>query len=58
MNKDQVKGALKEAAGEAQEHLGRLVGSKRPKAMRVKWKARPRKTTAMPKKRLRMLPMK
>ena len=32
MNKDQVKGALKEAAGEAQEHLGRLVGSKSQEA--------------------------
>ena len=32
MNKDQVKGALKEAAGEAQEHLGRLVGSKEQEA--------------------------
>lgn len=32
MNKDQVKGALKEAAGEAQEHLGRLVGSKEHEA--------------------------
>lgn len=27
MNKDQVKGKLKEAAGEAQEHTGRVVGS-------------------------------
>lgn len=32
MNKDQVKGALKEAAGEALEHLGRLVGSKEQEA--------------------------
>ena len=27
MNKEQVKGKLKEAAGETQEHLGRVVGS-------------------------------
>lgn len=27
MNKDQVKGAVKEVAGDAQEKLGRLVGS-------------------------------
>ena len=32
MNKDQVKGALKEAAREAQELLGRLVGSKEQEA--------------------------
>lgn len=32
MNKDQVKGAIKEAAGETQEHLGRLVGSKTQEA--------------------------
>lgn len=32
MNKDQIKGAIKEAAGEAQEHLGRLVGSKEQEA--------------------------
>lgn len=28
MNKDQIKGALKEVAGETQEHVGRLVGNK------------------------------
>ena len=28
MNTDQVKGKLKEAAGEAQEHLGRATGDK------------------------------
>lgn len=27
MNTDQIKGAIKEVAGNAQEHLGRLVGS-------------------------------
>ncbi len=27
MNKDQVKGKLKEVAGEAQEQLGRVTGS-------------------------------
>jgi uncharacterized protein YjbJ (UPF0337 family) len=32
MNKDQVKGRVKEAAGETQEHLGRLVGSKEQEA--------------------------
>jgi len=32
MNKDQVKGRIKEAAGETQEHLGRLVGSKEQEA--------------------------
>ncbi|MDO9402596.1 MAG: CsbD family protein [Polaromonas sp.] len=32
MNKDQVKGRIKEAAGEVQEHTGRLVGSKEQEA--------------------------
>lgn len=32
MNKDQVKGAIKEAAGEVQEHVGRLVGNKEQEA--------------------------
>ena len=32
MNKDQVKGRIKEAAGETQEHLGRMVGSKEQEA--------------------------
>ena len=32
MNKDQVQGKLKELAGEAQEHLGRIVGSKKLEA--------------------------
>lgn len=27
MNKDQVKGKIKEAAGEVQEHVGKAVGS-------------------------------
>ncbi|MBG9387015.1 CsbD family protein [Caenimonas aquaedulcis] len=27
MNKDQVKGRLKEAAGEVQEHVGRVTGN-------------------------------
>jgi uncharacterized protein YjbJ (UPF0337 family) len=32
MNKDQVKGNLKEAAGEVQERAGRLVGNKEQEA--------------------------
>ena len=32
MNKDQVAGKIKEAAGEAQEHLGRAIGSKSQEA--------------------------
>jgi len=32
MNKQQVKGKLKEAAGETQEHLGRLTGSEEQEA--------------------------
>ena len=37
MNKDQVQGKLKELAGDAQEQLGRLVGSK---TMEAKGQAR------------------
>jgi uncharacterized protein YjbJ (UPF0337 family) len=29
MNKQQVKGSIKEAAGEVQEQAGKLIGSKR-----------------------------
>lgn len=29
MNKDQIKGAVKEAAGKVQEKTGKLVGSKK-----------------------------
>ena len=32
MNKEQVTGRIKEAAGEAQEHLGRAVGNKSQEA--------------------------
>jgi uncharacterized protein YjbJ (UPF0337 family) len=32
MNKDQVKGSIKEAAGEAQEQFGKVVGSKSQEA--------------------------
>ena len=32
MNSDQIKGKIKEVAGEAQEHLGRMVGSKEQEA--------------------------
>lgn len=32
MNKDQVKGALKDAAGKVQEKAGELVGSKEQEA--------------------------
>ncbi|WP_298924044.1 CsbD family protein [uncultured Ramlibacter sp.] len=32
MNKDQVKGRAKEAAGEVQEQFGKLVGSKKQEA--------------------------
>ena len=32
MNKDQVKGAIKEAAGKVQEKTGELVGSKSQQA--------------------------
>lgn len=32
MNKEQVTGRIKEAAGEAQEHLGRVVGNKSQEA--------------------------
>ena len=32
MNKDQVKGAIKEVAGKVQEKTGDLVGSKRQQA--------------------------
>ena len=32
MNKDQVKGRVKEAAGEVQEQFGKLVGSKEQEA--------------------------
>lgn len=32
MNKDTIKGKIKEAAGDVQEHLGRLVGSRKQEA--------------------------
>ncbi|HWV14986.1 MAG TPA: CsbD family protein [Cellvibrio sp.] len=32
MNKDQVKGTVKEAAGKAQQKLGEVVGSKKQQA--------------------------
>lgn len=32
MNKDQVKGRLKEAAGEVQEHVGKLTGNETQEA--------------------------
>ena len=32
MNKDQVKGKLKETAGEVQEHVGKATGSKTQEA--------------------------
>lgn len=32
MNKDQVKGAVKEAAGKVQEKIGKLVGSQSQEA--------------------------
>lgn len=32
MNKDQIKGRIKEAAGETQEQFGKLVGSKEQEA--------------------------
>ncbi|MBP7565524.1 MAG: CsbD family protein [Burkholderiaceae bacterium] len=32
MNKDQVAGRIKEAAGEVQEHVGRAVGSEKHEA--------------------------
>ncbi len=32
MNKDQVKGRLKEAAGEIQEHTGKALGNKEQEA--------------------------
>ncbi len=32
MNTDQIKGKIKEVVGEAQEHLGRMVGSKEQEA--------------------------
>ncbi|MDB5964429.1 MAG: CsbD family protein [Polaromonas sp.] len=32
MNKDQVKGAIKEATGEVQEQAGKLVGNKEQQA--------------------------
>ena len=32
MNKDQVKGKIKEAAGELQEQTGKLIGSKKQEA--------------------------
>lgn len=32
MNKDQIKGRLKEAAGETQEQFGKVVGSEEQKA--------------------------
>lgn len=32
MNKDQIKGGLKEAAGEVQEQVGKLVGNKTQQA--------------------------
>lgn len=32
MNKDQIKGATNEVLGDAQKHLGRLVGSKEQEA--------------------------
>ena len=36
MNKDQVKGATKEAAGKVQETAGKLVGSKEQQAKGMK----------------------
>lgn len=32
MNKEQLKGKLKEAAGEVQEHTGRAIGSRNQEA--------------------------
>ncbi|WP_048441115.1 CsbD family protein [Caenimonas sp. SL110] len=32
MNKDQVKGTVKDIAGEAQENLGKVIGSKEQEA--------------------------
>lgn len=32
MNKDQIKGRIKEAAGETQEQFGKIVGSKEQEA--------------------------
>ncbi len=32
MNKDQVKGAVKEAAGKLQQETGKLIGSKKQQA--------------------------
>jgi uncharacterized protein YjbJ (UPF0337 family) len=32
MNKDQVKGKIKEVAGEVQEHVGKAVGSREQQA--------------------------
>jgi hypothetical protein len=49
MNTDQVKGALKEAAGKVQQKAGELIDSpdNRPRDWPSRWKAPPRRKWAM-----------
>ena len=52
MNTDQIKGAVKEAAGKVQSKTGEIIGSpeQQAKGWSSRSKAKPRKIWAMPRK--------